>query len=241
LAFKRVEVRKKKPGPGWWSEKTKMEVVTSYVLLGKVSLVVATTGIPEDTVRKWKMQPWWKEAEDEIRRSSKLALSGRLQNVVQKTMEALEDRVANGDYIYDSKLQKFVRKPIGALAANKIAGDMIDRAMILEEKGIKEQVTNESIQERLDKLRMDIRGFVKQKGPKANEEDIIDVVPCESVPPALLSDGTTILSSGDGPQQRPVHSLLDSDSEQRVQGSGGPVSVDGSDSSPQSRASPSNV
>jgi hypothetical protein len=176
MAFKRVEVRKKKPGPGWWSEKTRMEVVTAYVLLGKVSLVVATTGVPEDTVRKWKMQPWWKEAEDEIRRSSKLALSGRLQNVVQKTLEALEDRVANGDYIYDFKLQQFVRKPINALAANKIAGDMLERSILLEEKGIREQATEEGIQQRLDKLREELRSFAKGKQFK-NEEDIIDVTP----------------------------------------------------------------
>jgi len=181
MAFKRVEVHKRKPGPGWWSEKTRMEVVTAYVLLGKVSLVVATTGIPEDTVRKWKMSPWWKEAEDEIRRSSKLALSGRLQTVVQKTLEALEDRVANGDYIYDSKLQKFVRKPIGALAANKIAGDMIERSTMLEEKGIKESITNESIQERLDKLREDMRSFVKQRPIQQGDIIDIDVVPPKAI------------------------------------------------------------
>jgi hypothetical protein len=240
MAFKRVEVRKKKPGPGWWSEKTRMEVVTSYVLLGKVSLVVATTGIPEDTVRKWKMQPWWKEAEDEIRRSSKLALSGRLNEVVQKTLLALEDRVANGDYIYDSKLQKFVRKPIGALAANKIAGDMIDRANLLEERGVKEAVTNESIQERLDKLREDMRSFIRQRKPTNGEEGIIDVS-VVSVSPPLIGDGPAVLSNSNGPQRIPDKGIHDPNGELGLQGSGGSVSVDGSGTTPESGASPSHL
>jgi hypothetical protein len=173
MAFKRVEVRKKAPGPGWWSEKTKMEVVTAYVLLGKVSLVIATTGVPEDTVRKWKMQPWWKEAEDEIRRSNKLTLSGKLQDVVARTFTALEDRVANGDYLYDAKLHKFVRKPINALVANKIITDLIDKSMMLEEKGSKEAVTEEGIQQRLDKIREEFRAMIKSKGV-VNEGTVID-------------------------------------------------------------------
>jgi hypothetical protein len=176
MAFKKVEVRKKKPGPGWWSEKTRMEVVTAYVVLGKVSLVVATTGVPEDTVRKWKMAPWWKEAEDEVRRSSKLALSGKLQEVVTKTYLQLEDRVANGDYIYDARLHKLVRKPIDAIVANKIIGDMIDRSILLEEKATKEQINEDGIQQRLDKLREEFRSFAKGKLLK-DEKDIIDVEP----------------------------------------------------------------
>jgi hypothetical protein len=159
-----------------------MEVVTAYVLLGKVSLVIATTGVPEDTVRKWKMQPWWKEAEDEIRRSSKLALSGKLQDVVARTFTALEDRVANGDYLYDAKLHKFVRKPINAIVANKIITDLIDKSMMLEEKGSKEAVTEEGIQQRLDKIREEFRAMItarrdEHKGRKPNEENVIDVTP----------------------------------------------------------------
>ena len=175
MAFKRVEIRKKKPGPGWWSEKTRMEVVTAYVLLGKVSLVVASTGVPEDTVRKWKMAPWWKEAEDEIRRSSKLALSGKLQDVVKRTFIALEDRVENGDYLWDAKDQKFVRKPINALTANKIIGDMLDKSMLLEEKATREVANEDGIQQRLDKIREELRSFAR--GRKPNEEDIIDLSP----------------------------------------------------------------
>ena len=191
MAFKRVEVRKKKPGPGWWSEKTRMEVVTAYVLLGKVSLVVASTGVPEDTVRKWKMAPWWKEAEDEIRRSSKLALSGKLQDVVKRTFIALEDRVENGDYLWDAKDQKFVRKPINALTANKIINDMLDKSILLEEKATREVVNEDGIQQRLDKIREELRTFAKGRIPK-NETEIIDVV------------ATVVSSPGNGPDPDPV-------------------------------------
>jgi len=183
MAWKRVEVPKKKPGNGWWSDKTRMDLVTAYVILGSVRLAAAQVGVPEHTVRHWRMAPWWKEAEDEIRRSSKLALSGKLTELVARTFTALEDRVANGDYIYDAKLHEFVRKPINALAANKIIGDMVDRAQMLEKAGTTERINEEGIQQRLDKLREELRSFTK--GYIRPEGDIIDVLP---EPPIRLTD-----------------------------------------------------
>ncbi len=182
MAFKRVEVRKKNPGPGWWSDKTRMDLVISYVILGNLRLAAAQAGVPEVTVRRWKMQPWWKEAEDEIRRSSKLALSGRLNGLVAKSLEALEDRLANGDYLYDTQLHEFVRKPINAIAANKIVGDMIDHSLELEREASKDMVTEEGVQQRLDKIREEFKQMLSKRNIPNNGQ-IIDVSPLPS--PAL--------------------------------------------------------
>ena len=42
------------------------------------------TGVPDITCRKWKASPWWKEAEDEIRRGTKVQLSGKLTKAIEK-------------------------------------------------------------------------------------------------------------------------------------------------------------
>ena len=184
MAFKRVEVPKKKPGPGWWSDKTRMECVSAFVLLGKVSLVVATTGIPEDTVRKWKMTQWWKDAEDEIRRSTKLTLSSKLTDIVNKTMVALDDRVTNGDYVWDRDSKSYGRKPITGLMASKIASDMLDRALLLESKASQEKVSEEGINDRLDRIREQLRSltsgnnaFYDRPPPEIIEADVVIRVP----------------------------------------------------------------
>lgn len=170
VVTKRVDKRKK--GDGWWSDKQRLQAVSAYVVLGKVTLVAASTGIPEDTLRKWKQASWWKEAEDEIRRSSKIELSGKLSRIVDATLLQLEDRVANGDYFYNPKTGGFERKPINASQASKITNELIDKTLVLEKVATQERLTDEGLDDRLKKLRDEMVRFAKAKtieGVKSNE------------------------------------------------------------------------
>lgn len=180
-------VDKKKAGDGWWSQKERLQAVSAYVLLGKVTLVSATTGVPEDTLRKWKMADWWKEAEDEIRRSNKIELSGKLSNIVNATLLQLEDRVANGDFFFNPRTGKWDRKPISASQASKITSDMIDKTLILEKNATQESITEEGLDSRLKKLRDEMIRFAKAKTiegevlhvqeiPSESERDVLEPV-----------------------------------------------------------------
>jgi hypothetical protein len=165
-------IDKKKAGtPGWWSDKERLQAVSAYVVLGKVTLVAATTGIPEDTLRKWKMASWWKEAEDEIRRSNKIELSGKLSRIVDATLVQLEDRVANGDYFYNPKTGKFDRKPINASQASKITNDLVDKTLLLEKTATQERITEEGLDLRLKKLRDEMVRFAKAKTIEGVKKD----------------------------------------------------------------------
>ena len=159
------------------SEKQRLQAVNAYVVLGKVTLVAATTGIPEDTLRKWKASDWWKEAEDEIRRSNKIQLSGRLQTVVQRTLAELEDRVANGDFFFNPKTGKWDRKPISAVQANRVVNDLIDKSMVLEKTALEEKVTEEGLDLRLQKLKEEMIRFAKAK---TIEGEIVNELPKET-------------------------------------------------------------
>ena len=155
--------KKKAGGHEWWSEKERLQAVSAYLVLGKVSLVAATTGIPEDTLRKWKMASWWSEAEDEIRRSSKLQLSGKLSEVITKTITQLDDRVTNGDFFYNPRLGTFERKPINASQASKITSELIDKTLLLEKHATQERISEEGLDIRLKKLRDEMIRFAKAK------------------------------------------------------------------------------
>ena len=155
--------KRKAGGKEWWSEKERRQAVASYLLLGKITLVVAATGIPEVTLRKWKAAPWWKEAEEEFRRGSKIELSGKLSTIVNKTLVALEDRVSNGDFVYNPKTGEYDRKPITAAVANKITNDLIEKATKLEDQALSEKLTDEGLDKRLLKLKNEMEKFAKAK------------------------------------------------------------------------------
>lgn len=192
--------KKKSSTPGWWSDKERMQAVSAYLVLGKVTLVAATTGIPEDTLRKWKMASWWSEAEDEIRRSSKLHLSGKLSEVITKTIEQLDDRVTNGDFFYNPRLGTFERKPINASQASKITSELIDKTLLLEKHATQERISEEGLDIRLQKLRDEMVRFAKAKEIKGVQQDELLQLVQEPVSQASSdSSGTTYtVSDSDG-------------------------------------------
>jgi len=164
MPIRRYRVDKPKKGnTGWWSDKQRKMAVATYLVLGKITLVSNALGIPEITLRKWKSQEWWSEAEDELKRGEKLELKGKLGNIVNATLIQLEDRVKNGDYIWNGETKTFDRKPITAQVANKITVDLVDRQVLLEKKADTRMESNESLDARLQRIAEELIRFSKAK------------------------------------------------------------------------------
>src|SRR5574343_676316 len=115
------------PKHAWYTDKQKYEVVAAYILFGNIAQVSRMTGVPDITCRKWKASPWWKEAEDELRRGAKVQLSGKLTKAIELANLALEDRLINGDFMFDYKTGQMIRKPVTADTAVKVLDRLIDR------------------------------------------------------------------------------------------------------------------
>jgi len=175
------EVMKRTPGPGSWSEREKLEAVTSYLMLGKWPLVVAATGIPLDTLKKWKQADWWKEMEAEVRRSSNLQLSGKLKTIREKAAEIVMDRLDNGDFKVNPRTGVISRVGIPAKEANDILVKSIDREMLLQKLEERPQVKEEAILERLTAIMETL-----SKQAKKTKGDIIDVEPILEEPNVQL-------------------------------------------------------
>ncbi len=115
------------------SDDTKVDVVKTYLALGgNLTLTANVTEISRDTLKVWKASNWWKTIVEELQKQEKLELSAKTKRILEKTMEVLADRVINGDFIYDQKMGRLVRKPICAATAHKISVDLIDRTQLLD-------------------------------------------------------------------------------------------------------------
>lgn len=201
---KRVD--KKHPGNGWWSDKERLQAVSTYLVVGKLSLVSAATSIPEDTLRRWRLQPWWKEMMEEIQKSSKIELNGKIMKVIDKSMAVIEDRLENGDFFFNPKTGAFERRGVSANTANKIANDLIQKNLVMDKVIIEESKTNEGLDERLQKLKDEIARFAKAKDITGEYKDESVpanplVVPEETVEhkPTLDAPPGQYTSFGDGP------------------------------------------
>lgn len=116
------------------SDAKKIEVVTTYLALGTAPATEALTGVPRSTIRQWKMQPWWKDLEDEIRGEEDNELDSKLSRSIDKALTVVADRLENGDFILDSRSGSIKRVPVKMKDAHKVAVDIIDKRNLIRGK-----------------------------------------------------------------------------------------------------------
>jgi hypothetical protein len=102
-------------------------------------------------MRKWKQQMWWSEIEGELKVQDELQISTRLRKIIETTLEATEDRIKNGDWIYNNKEGCLMRKPVNLRDVHKVGMDLMDRREHLDNK-TPASINIEQIDDRLAKL-----------------------------------------------------------------------------------------
>ena len=145
-----------------WSDKQKMEAVTSWLLLGNLAMTSRLLSIPEITLRVWKTTEWWKNLAEEIKTQENIQMSGRLKKIVDASLTAVEDRLVNGDWMYDNKTGHMVRKQVAMKDAHKVSTDLMDRQLALE-KATKPVTQEEQNDDKLLKLAEKFAAFVTDK------------------------------------------------------------------------------
>lgn len=185
--------QKKIAGPGWWGEKKKIEVVTTYLAMGNAPMTEGVTGVPRGTIRQWKLQPWWKEMVEDIRNEEDAGLDVKLSKVIDKSLDAVLDRVENGDFIFDSKTGKFARKPVHMRDALNAVTQTYDKRNLLRGKPTS-RVEKHNVQDNLANLAAEFAKFANAKTIQGEviedtrEEDTSGESPVESQEERMLTN-----------------------------------------------------
>lgn len=156
----------------WFSDSQKLEAVQCWLITGNLKQTAAALSIPYDTVKVWRYSNWWKELVDEIKSENSIKLTNRLKTIAAKALDVTEDRLENGDFIYDQKLGQMVRKPVGAAVSHRIAADLITQADKLEHRP-EQLIAEQKTQEALNKLQATFEDFVKNRNKSIEVTDVI--------------------------------------------------------------------
>lgn len=148
-----------------WSNGQKLEAVQTYLILGSIKTVAISLGIPEQTIWLWRRSEWWKDTETELRASENIVLSARMKTIVEKTLGVVEDRLENGDFVWDQKGQTLVRKPVPMKDAAKVLSDLSDRRQKLVTTE-QHTVAEEGVKEKLEKLAKSFEDFAHAQKEK---------------------------------------------------------------------------
>ena len=145
-----------------WSDNKRIEVVTTYLILGKIPLVEAATGVPPGTIRRWKTEPWWLELVTQIQADADQELDTKLAKRIDKALEIVNDRLENGDFQYDPKTGAFVRKPVGLRDTWRVTSEMVDKRMLLR-KQPKDTTSQEAVGDILKNLAREFADMAKRR------------------------------------------------------------------------------
>jgi len=132
--------------PGTWKEAKRIEVLTTFLATGSQAHTAAITGVPEETIRSWRKSEWWAERTKEFKSDNTLVLDNKLTKIMDRALDAVVDRLDNGEFIFDPKTGITTRVPPKLRDVQKVANDMIDKKALLDKvlKGkeeTKQQIT----------------------------------------------------------------------------------------------------
>ena len=146
----------------WYNENDRIEAASVYALTGNAKRVEEITGIPSDRVRQWKTTEWWPQIIDRIRAEKDDELDVKLTKMIDKSVQAINDRLDKGDYQYDVRTGELKRKPLGGKEVAVMTSIFVDKRELLRKK-VDKKVEETTITDRLKKLSEEFTKFVKMR------------------------------------------------------------------------------
>lgn len=186
------------PGKTWPIEKW-VECVSQWLVVGNLKEVAAMTGVPYDLVRKWKGTLKWKEIEQEVRASQIMNLDTKLGKIVEKSLDAVLDRVENGDFIYDQKSGEIKRRPAQLRDVHRVAVDAISKQDLVR-KGMEQRGDSgkQSVEEHLKVLAGEMAKWFEKDAKKTEVIELVEVEDAVYVDQSDI-DGPTYEDEGTSP------------------------------------------
>ena len=164
---------------GYFTDEKKIEAVTLFAATGSVVRVSGLSGVPENTLRGWTRQDWFKELLDEIRAENDHKIDAKFNEIIDISLDQLKDRVVIGDSVLN-KDGELVKRPMSGKDLSLTTAINIDKRQLLRNREVvkKEQVVNQSIEQRLTDLANSFKQIAGRSvaSPEVFDAEVIEVV-----------------------------------------------------------------
>jgi transposase-like protein len=149
----------------------KVEVVTTFLSTGNLRLTSKLVEVPYETIQQWRKQDWWVELQDQVKRDKEIHVDAQVTKIVDKSLELVQDRLENGDFIMNNKTGQIERRPVSLRDVSKTANDLMTRQAIIKKMEKEEKVNTVSMQDTLKMLATEFSKWAKKK----TTDDAVDV------------------------------------------------------------------
>ena len=148
-----------------YTEVEKIRAVSISISGMSNKVVEEMTGIPSETIKWWKTQPWWFDCVQLIHKEQDEEIVTNFSKIVQKAQKQVEDRIEKGDWVYlkmgKDRYEK-QRLELKARDLSTIAVQSIDKRQLLLDRPTSrtEKIT---VKERLSNLADEFKKFAAAK------------------------------------------------------------------------------
>ena len=178
--------KKRGPGfkfsnPNYFNLEQKTDACALYCVYGDIDQVADLTGIPPKVLRTWKDEPWWIEIQKKVFVEQNEKLASRISSVLDKSLDHIVDRLENGDYLWDVRKSKLVRKPVDTKVLANVFNTLVSRRQLI--RGEPTSITSQvGVDDRLKLLAEEFQKFAAAKQVEQIPPLIIDIDPNENGP-----------------------------------------------------------
>lgn len=176
MVYVKMPARKVAHGTGHWSEAKRIEAVTLHLSIGSLPEVSRIMGIPYKTLEQWKAKDWWKELVAKIQQDEDANLDAKTNKIVNKALDALMDRIENGEYIYDQKTGKIKQTPAKLADLTRAFNVVLDKRQLLRgqpTKIIEQSTTATQLQNLADQFASFVKKTTSPEIPFIEGESVV--------------------------------------------------------------------
>jgi len=163
-----------------YSVMDKQQAALSVMVHGTAEKAAKQLGIPARTIRDWRAEPEWAEHMAAVRSQYDAELEEKLGGVIRQAVDVVEDRLQNGDYVFNKG--ELVRKPMNGKDTAIVGAVFFDKQRL-----IRNQPTTISgnVDERLAKLMDHFTELGRQVAARTIQGEVVD---SETGPKCLPAD-----------------------------------------------------
>jgi transposase-like protein len=143
--------KEKKKVTKFYPDSVKLEAVKLWLLTGNLIHTAAALNISHNTVRDWRYTKWWADLVEELKAEEHIVLSQKLKKIAERSLEQMEDRLKDGDWVLNKMTGELQRKPVSLRDTTQAFNSVHDRVARLE-KSPREEQNNKQVVDRLQAL-----------------------------------------------------------------------------------------
>ncbi len=157
------------------SDKLKAKAVRTYMRVGSLAKTAELLDVPFSTMQSWKYRTnWWGELTKRFQEEADRKLASRMDEVVAKAVEQIEERIENGDKILDSKTGDVINVPVKMRDLTAATKTLSERTDVLLGRAAKDSIAKEMVADKLAKLAKEFASFSKGKTFDGETGELID-------------------------------------------------------------------